>query len=165
MINTKILEDNLAFTMVDFFKEHQKIIRMGLASNPRDVNDKKFYRVIAKNRKFIKPKNGLLIRGAYAECDGKIHGLGCDGLVKFIHPTQETPEGHLLLKMKGVLDFSSKCLAKCSCGTTFMIYADASVGEPDTCYLAIITVSQPKTVLPIVPFLKVDSIAVVQFQD
>jgi len=163
MENVTILEDNLTFEMVDFFKEHQKLIDMGLASSKRDINDRKFYRVVAKEKKFIQPKNGLLIRNAFAECDGKIMGLGCDGLVKMTHPTQKTPDGDLLVRMNGVLDFSSKCMGTCSCGTSFLVYADASGGEPGTCYLAIHTTSQPKTSLPIVPFFQAQSIAVVSF--
>ena len=164
-MKVKILEDNLSFDMVDFFKEYKNMIGLGLASSPRDINTMKFYRVVAKNPKYIKPKNGLLIRNAYVECGGKLNGLeGCDGLAKATHPSQESENGHLLLKVKGVLDFPSKCLINCSCGTGFMIYADATRGKPGECYLAIVTVSQPKkTSLPIIPFLRMDSIAAVQF--
>lgn len=154
-----VLEENLTFDMVDFFKEHAHIIKIGLATSPKDVNTMKFYRIKAKNRKVIKSENSLRLRNARVICDGKIYGLGCDGLVKVTHPLQPSPEGDLLLKMRGAVDALSKCSVTCTCGTEFMVYADAAAGERDVCYLTIATTRQPEgTQFDITPFFEIDGV-------
>jgi len=154
-----VLEENLTFSMVDFFKEYEYLIKIGLARSFQDVDTVNFYRIKAKDRSVIKPKNSLRLRNARVICDGKIHGLGCDGLVKAIHPLQPSPDGHLLLKMGGPLDALSKCPVTCTCGTAFMMYADAAAGERDECYLTIATTQQPEEVkLGIRPFFETDGV-------
>lgn len=157
-----VLEENLAFSMVDFFKEHEYIIKIGLASSPRDVNTMKFYRITANNRKVIKPKNSLRFRNARVICDGKLHGLGCDGVVPINHPLQPSPEGYFILKMNGPLDALSTCPVTCTCGTAFKVYATAAVGEKDVCYLTIVTTSQPEAVrFEIAPFFEADGVDII----
>lgn len=157
------LEENLEFSMVDFFKEHEYIIKLGLARSPRDVNTMNFYRIRAKDRRLIKPKNVLRLRNARVICDGKLQGLGCDGTVKVTHPIQPSPDGHLLLNMAGPLDALSKCPVTCSCGTAFLIYADATVGKPDECYLSIATTQKSeKARLEIRPFFEIDGVDILR---
>jgi HEAT repeat protein len=158
-----VLEKNLTISMIDFFKEAEYIIKLGLASSKRDINTINWYRIIAKNKSVIKPKNSLLLRNARIICDGKIYGL-CEGTVKVTNPLQPSPDGHLLLQMNGPLDAPSKCSVSCSCGTSFIVYADATVGEPKECYLRIDTVHQAAGAkLPIRPFFETDGIDIVRF--
>ena len=154
-----LLEENLAFSMVDFFKEHEYIIKLGLANSPSDVNTKKFYRIVANDPSIIKPDNTLQLRNARVICDGKLQGLGCDGVVAVTHPLLPSPDDHLLLKMNGSQDELSTCSVTCTCGTAFYIYANATVGNPDECYLAIVTTSQPETArFAITPFFEIDRV-------
>lgn len=77
------------------------------------------------------------------------------------HPLQPSPDGHLLLKMGGPLDALSKCPVTCTCGTAFMIYADATVGNPDECSLTVATTGQPeKARFKITLFFEIDEAAI-----
>lgn len=157
-----VLEENLDFVMVDFFKEHKYLIKLGLASSPKDVNTMKFYQITAQDRKVIKPKNSLRFQNARVICDGKLQNLGCDGVVAVTHPLQPSPEGDFILKMGGPLDALSKSNVVCTCGTAFMVYADASVGEKDVCYLTVVTLSQPESAkFEITPFFETDAVDVI----
>jgi len=156
-----VLEKNLTISMIDFFKEAEYIIKLGLARSKPDINTINWYRIIAKDQSVIKPENSLLLRNARIRCDGKIYGL-CEGTVKVTHPLQPSPDGHLLLQMKGPLDALSKCPVSCSCGTSFMVYADATVGQPNECYLRIDTVCQAEGAkFEIRPFLETDGVDIV----
>ena len=122
----------------------------------------KFYRITAQDRKVIKPKNSLRVRNARVICDGKLQNLGCDGVVPVTHPLQPSPEGDLILKMGGPLDALSKCPAICTCGTSFMVYADAAPGEKDVCYLIVVTTSQPESAqFDITPFFEIDGVDII----
>lgn len=159
-METRVLEDSLSMSMVDFFKEHDHIIKLKLARDKTDINTINWYRIEAQNSRHIKPQNGLMFTNARIICDGKIHKLGCNGIVQVTNQFLPSPEGHLLLKLKGVLDITSKCMATCTCGTSFLMYADAPRGE---CYLTIATTQQKETLIPIRPFFEADRVSVVSF--
>jgi hypothetical protein len=160
--SVSVLEEGLTIAMVDFFKEAEHIINLGLASSKQDINTINWYRIVAEDSSVMMPSNIMLCRNARIICDGKIYGL-CEGVVKVTHPLKPSPDGHLLMQMKGPLDALSKCPAACSCGTSFMIYADATVGESNECYLRIDTVHQAAGAkFPIRPFFETDGVDIVQ---
>ncbi|NLX35568.1 MAG: hypothetical protein GXY68_02645 [Chloroflexi bacterium] len=157
----KVLEADLSMEMVDFYREHAQLIAKGLASSPSDVESRKFYRIRARRADVIKPQHILRLRAARVICDGKLQGLGCSGSVAATHPAAPSDEGHLLLRMRGVLDATSKTMVSCTCGTTFLVYADATVGQRGECYLAVVRLQQPAAArLPVVPFFEADGVDV-----
>lgn len=158
-----VLEADLAMTMVDFFQEHARMIQMGLASEPSDVNWVKIYRVTASKSGVLKPSNGLRFENARIICDGKLQGLGCNGIVPITSRLAPQADGSLRLGMKGPLDALSKAAATCTCGTVFALYVDATVGAPEESYVVVHRLLQPAEArLPIVPFFEADRVDVVR---
>ena len=157
-----MFEDKLTCVMVDFYKEHELIISLGLASSKRDVNTMKFYRITSTDDTILKPQNSLQMTNARIICQGQWMGLTCDGNIPVTNPLLPSQGGHLLLQMEGPLRAPSKALASCSCGANFMLYADATVGKPDECYVVIATVSQSEEAkFGINPTLEFDALDVV----
>ncbi len=113
-----VLETGLRFEMVDFFAEVDEMIRLGLASQKSDVNWKKFYRITAAGKNVMNADNSLLLANARVICDGKLHGLGCSGIVAVTHGLRPSDEG-LLLGMKGPLDALSKWPARAAPRSSF----------------------------------------------
>ncbi|MBN2415458.1 hypothetical protein JXO52_06435 [bacterium] len=140
--NATVLEHDCAMTMVDFYKEADYIISLGLARAKPDINTINWYRITGKVPDAANPAHRLQLRSARIICDGKMYGL-CEGRVTVTNPLQPSEDGHLLLGMKGPLDALSKCTVSCTCGTAFMVCADATVGRPEECYLRIETLRQP----------------------
>jgi hypothetical protein len=157
-----ILEAAVGFEMVDFYKEHQQLIRLGFARSPRDVETTKVYRITTRGSGVLTSDNGLVVRGARVICDGKLMGLGCSGVVPVVHGLLPSSDGHLRLQLKGVLDALSKWTVSCTCGTQFLVYADATVGSADEAYLVVVTTQQPSEArLAITPFFETDGVDVV----
>lgn len=159
----EMFEDKLTCEMVDFYKEHELIINLGLARSKSDVNTMKFYRITSTDDSLIKHQNTLQMTNARIICQGQWMGLTtCDGTIPITNPLLPSQEGHLLLQMGGPLRAPSKALASCSCGANFMLYADATVGKPDECYVVIATVSQSEEAkFGINPTLEFDALDVV----
>jgi hypothetical protein len=157
-----VLERSLRFEVVDFYQEADAMIRLGLASQKSDVSFKTFYRITAAGKGVMAPDNRLLLANARVICDGKLQGLGCSGVVAVTHGLQPSDDG-LLLNMRGILDAFSKWQVTCTCGTTFLVHADATVGQPAECYLTVVTILQPESArLRITPFFKTDRVDVLQ---
>jgi hypothetical protein len=149
-------------SMVDFMKEHQYIISLGLASEPRDINAKNWYRIVAANPKLVRPGNLLRLKNPRLICGGKLEGLGCDGVIQVTNPLLPSPDGSLQLNMKGVLDAPSKCRAVCSCGSSYLLSADATQGRPGEAYLMVTTVDYPAARrLALRPFFETDGVDIV----
>jgi hypothetical protein len=158
-----VVEADLAFEMVDFFAEHRHIIGLGLAASPGEVSFKKYYRITAGDTAVIEPEHALEFRGARVVCDGKLQRLGCDGIVPITNPLLPSAEGRLVLGVKGPTDAPSKALATCTCGTEFMVYADATVGAANEAYLVVVRLAQPAAArVGIVPFFEADAVDLIR---
>lgn len=150
-------------TMVDYMKEHQYIISLGLAREPRDINIMNWYRIVADDPKLVRPGNLLRLKNPCIICDGKIEGLGCAGVIQVVNPLLPSTDGHLLLNMKGVLDAPSKCIAVCSCGSSYLLYADATNCKPGEAYLVVTTTQYPEARrLALRPFFETDGVEIIK---
>ncbi len=157
----KMIEGNLKIEMVDFYEEHEYIIKLGLASSKPDIEYINWYRVNANDSSIINPKDGLMFNNAQIICGGKNIGLDCNGFIKAAHPELQTPDGDLLLQMDGPFSYYSKCLFTCSCGISYEICADATVGKPNECYVIVTRTNKPGKAFLVRPFFEAEEINLV----
>lgn len=157
----KTIEENLEMNMVDFYEEHEYIIKLGLASSKPDIEYINWCRVRANDNSVINPKDGLMLKNAQIICGGKNIGLDCNGIIKVSHPDLQTPDGDLLLQMEGPFKYYSKCLFTCSCGISYEICTDATVGGPNECYVMVTRRNKPGKAFLVRPFFETEKINIV----
>lgn len=159
----EIIERNLDISMIDFYKEHEQIINFGLAQSKPDINIINWYRITTKDKSVINPKDGLLFKNARIICGGGHGQIGkFENIINLEHYNLQTPQGDLLMQMEGPLRFYSKCQFSCACGISYMIYADATIGKANECYLTVYTNNPPdKLAIFVRPFFEIDEVSLV----
>ena len=152
---------NCTFKEVDFYEEHQYIISLGLARQPRDVNIMRFYRITSIGT--INPNHTLRLANAKLECKTWVNDGFCDEVIEITNSLLPSTKGVFLMHMRGSLDAPSKCLVSCpKCGSRYLITADATVGQGSEGYIVVFSEYQPKAPSSnIPPFISADRIDIV----